>query len=121
MRQNTTIVGMGNPTFDSALSALQRIYHLMDQSFPIGALKPFKPTKVLDTPAFTAEAQFLTLIEESGAFASNGYHLQSLQDPHHVLCGYIGSGKYSYMEDNHVESSEPGDADFKTGYDSTYC
>jgi len=97
------------------------MYRLMDQSLPIGALKPFKPTKVLDTPAFTAEARFLTPIEESGAFASNGYHLRSLQDPHHVLRGYIGSGKYSYTEDNHVEFSELGDADFKTGYDSIYC
>ena len=63
----------------------------------------------------------MTPIEESGAFASNGYHLRSLQDPHHVLHGYIGSGKYSYTEDNHVEFSELGDADFKTGYDSRYC
>jgi hypothetical protein len=112
---------MGNPAFTSALSALWRMYRLMDQSLPIGALNPFKPTKVLDTPAFTAEARFLTPVEGCGAFASDGYHLPDSQDPLHVLRGYIESGKYCYTEDNHVEFSELGGADFETGYDSIYC
>ena len=114
-RQNITIVGIGNPAFDSALSVLQRFYRLIDQSHPVGTMKPFLTTKVLDTPAFTAEARFLTPIEESGAFATEGYYLRPSQDPHHVLQGFVGSGNFLYTEDNHVEFSELGDADSETG------
>ncbi|EDR15798.1 uncharacterized protein LACBIDRAFT_320821 [Laccaria bicolor S238N-H82] len=115
-RQNITIVGLGNPAFNSALSVLRRIYRLLDQSHPIGAMQPFRSTKVLDTPAFTAEARFLTSIEDVEAFATDGYSLRHSQDPQHILQSCVGSGKFAYTEDNHVELSELGDADPDTGY-----
>ncbi|EDR09893.1 uncharacterized protein LACBIDRAFT_318200 [Laccaria bicolor S238N-H82] len=114
-RQNITIVGLGNPAFNSALSVLRRIYRLLDQSHPIGAMQPFRSTKVLDTPAFTAEARFLTSIEDVEAFATDGYSLRHSQDPQHILQSCVGSGKFAYTEDNHVELSELGDADPDTG------
>ena len=57
----------------------------------------------------------MTPIEESGAFATEGYYLRPSQDPHHDLQGFVGSGNFLYTEDNHVEFSELGDADPETG------
>jgi hypothetical protein len=103
--QSVTLVGGQVERFQSAVSALRRIYNYFEQGFPAGEVRPLERRTVGPMLAFGARTRYLT--------PTNGNiwplvtdHMTTSIDPDGVLRGILNTGKCVFSEDNLVTYSE---------------
>lgn len=102
-KQFLTLVGDGSVEFASAVSAIQRIFRFMAQSFVAGELRPSPSPTLNDMRTIHLESRFVTPTEHN-IFLD--YPLTDVIDPRHILQAFVDTGKFKYTEDNVISCEE---------------
>ena len=91
--------------FGDSCQALGRIHRFIDESFPVGEVRPPGPITFEGMDTITAETRIVTP-RESRTWASRLDALGPSIDPDNLLRSLVRNGKYQFTEDNVVEYLE---------------
>jgi hypothetical protein len=100
-----TLCGQDSKFFHDSWQGLRRIHHFIDESFPVGEVRPPGPTTFEGMDTITAETHIVTP-KDSTTWTARLDALGPSIDPDNVLRSLVRNGKYQFTEDNIVEYLE---------------